>query len=690
MSVCIPKEIAQSLKAAVESGEVSLMKLSKMSTEERSAVFQKYLKDPEVVKKLNIGFEARMNSETAGILRKYIIREMDKVPPRSKKDLLNKLNKIENVLNPKEGKPFLADLAEQKVGVKLSQEEAGNIFKYVDEAKKVKDKIIAEKIPLDSPIREEYALKQLDLDKYTNALLQRSYESVSDMFNAARNADDLSDKTAKYSKALFFTGTSGLGSILKAALASIDNSVWGVQGIKTLLRGDVKFWAKNAYDSTMNIPKAISGAGGSVDESVIGMKRWINIERKSPLVDRELVELYKSDNYINGVYERDGGFYGLDILGRGEEAIPPSVLSRLKGLGRLQAGTEDLYNSSVIRLRRRIADQLIENAKNLDIDVFDKEVAQTLGEAASSLTGRGRLHWAESSGNFLNLTFFSARLLKSTLDTYWLPFRGVTFGANNAAERLVAKESAKVWRGIAGIVGATYTSQQILGEDVVKIDTHPTSSTFGQVSIAGGRPIEIFGGNLSVARVIARMFSDKIYDPKLGVFKERKFYEDNTDALVQFFTNKKSPWASFIKDVFIKQEHFNGDPVTPASIVENYLIPITWQGFREDAFEKNDLSSALLYSSASALGFSSKDMKWNPSGEEWKGLKAANEKKYWEAVSELGSEMDTMIEEWRTSDEYQEMTEEERAKYAEKTLNRARNSVISNYSDFIPEETPEE
>ncbi len=83
-------------------------------------------------------------------------------------------------------------------------------------------------------------------------------------------------------------------------------------------------------------------------------------------------------------------------------------------------------------------------------------------------------------------------------------------------------------------------------------------------------------------------------------------------------------------------------------------------------------------------------MKWNPSGDDWKALKAADEKKYWKAVSELGGEMDVMIEEWRTSDEYQEMTEEERAKYAEKTLNRAIDSVISNYSDFIPEETPEE
>lgn len=685
MSVCIPKEIAQSLKTAIEKGEVSLMKLSKMSTEDRSAIFQKYLKDPELVKKLNIGFEARMNSETAGILRKYVVREMDKVPQKSKKDILNRINKLENVLNPKEGEPFLADLAEQKIGVKLSQDEAGTIFKLASDAKKTKDRIISENLPFNSPVRDEYAIQQLDLDKYTHEILQKNYETVGDMFRDARNSENIADKTAKFSKALFFTGTSGMGSILKSALASLDNSVWGIQGIKTLLRGDVLFWSKNALNSTINIPKALIGAG-NIDDSAKGMKKWLNIERKSPLVDRELIELYKSDNYINGIYERDNGFYGLDILGRGEEALPPSILSKLPVVGRLQAGTEDLYNSSVIRLRRRIADQLIESAQDLDIDVFDKDVAETLGEAASSLTGRGRLHWAEPAGNFLNLTLFSARLLKSTLDTYWLPIRGVTLGANNATERLVSKETGKVWVGMASIVGTVALLEKMLGKESVDIDLQPTSSTFGNVSVAGGRPIEIFGGNLSVARVIARMFSDKIYDPKLGVFKERKFYEDNTDALVQFITNKKSPLLSFYKDVFVSREHFGGEPVTPTSIVENYLIPITWQGFNEEAFKKNDMSSALLYTATAGLGFTSKDMKWNPSGDEWKSLKTANEKKYWEAVSELGAEMDVMIEDWRSSDEYQEMTEEERTKFAESKLRKAQNSVISNYSVFIPEE----
>jgi hypothetical protein len=45
MSVCIPKEVAQTLKTAISNGEVSLKKLSQMSTEARREVFEKYLKD---------------------------------------------------------------------------------------------------------------------------------------------------------------------------------------------------------------------------------------------------------------------------------------------------------------------------------------------------------------------------------------------------------------------------------------------------------------------------------------------------------------------------------------------------------------------------------------------------------------------------------------------------------------------
>jgi hypothetical protein len=52
--------------------------------------------------------------------------------------------------------------------------------------------------------------------------------------------------------------------------------------------------------------------------------------------------------------------------------------------------------------------------------------------------------------------------------------------------------------------------------------------------------------------------------------------------------------------------------------------------------------------------------------------------------------MDILIKEWRESDDYQEMTEEERTKYAEKALNKAMKNIISDYSSFIPEETPEE
>jgi len=249
----------------------------------------------------------------------------------------------------------------------------------------------------------------------------------------------------------------------------------------------------------------------------------------------------------------------------------------------------------------------------------------------------------------------------------------------------VAVENLKVWRGIAGFAASIYALQQILGEDVVSIDLHPTSATFGFVSAVGSQPVDMFGGIPTIARTFARMFSDKKWDPKLGIFVERGWWESGSDELVNFIEAKKSPLLSFY-ETLLNGEHFGGEPVTVQSMAANYMIPITVQSVWEAGYKKEDYSSAMQFMMFEGLGFGTRDMKWNPAGDDWKALRAADEKKYWEAVSDLGGEMDTLLKDWKASEDYQNMTEEERTKFAEKALRNAKDDVISSYSDFIPEE----
>lgn len=687
MSVCIPKEIAQSLKAAINSGEVSLMKLSKMSTEDRSAVFQKYLKDPELVKKLNIGFEARMNSETAGILRKYVLREMDKVPAKSKKDLITRIDKLKNALDPKEGKPFLADLAEKKIGTRITAEESQELFKYADDVKVAKDKLTEAmnkgKVGADDPLRTDYALKELALTKYTDDLFISRDESIIDQFKSASNAEGW-DKAARFTKAIFLLPTHVLGSVLKGALASLDNGFHGRQGIKALLKGEVREWADNIATSFKRIPGAVKNSGAINPEDLKGWDKWFNISRGTPMMDLELIELYKSDNYIKGLYQQASNSYGMDILGRGEEAFPPSFLAGLKGWGRFHRVSEDLYNSSALRLRRKMADNIIENAKKWGLDPMDKDTANTLGEGIGSLTGRASLGRAESVADIFNTVAFSARLFKATTDTYWHVARGLIQG-DDAAKRLVAIENLKVWRGIGGLMVSIAAMEKLAGEDVVSIDLHPTSATFGFVKVGGLQPVDMFGGIPTITRTFARMFSDQKYDPKLGIFIERPWYQTGSDELINFIEAKQSPLISFY-NTLINGEHFGGQPVTLETMVANYMVPITIQSVWEAGYKKEDYSSAMQFMMFEGLGFGTRDMRWNPAGDEWKALRAADEKKYWEAVADLGDEMDILLKDWKSSEDYQNMTEEERTKFATKALDKAKKDVINNYSDFIPEE----
>lgn len=736
INTCIPKEIAQSLKMAVESGEVSIMKLSKMSTEDRRGVFLKYVKDADLAKKLNVGFEARMNSETAGILRKYVLREMSKTSPTVRKGLLEKIKNLDskteyaklleqreklisnydkledvpektlkalddkisalegsplttNLLNPVEGKAFLTDLAEQKVGAKLTREEAQDLFKYaqdVQDSKKVlTEAMVKGKVGMDDAVRNDFAIKEALLTKYSDNIFESRKATVSDDFKSgiqsAKNKQ-AAEAISRLSWAAWRLSTETLGGALKSSLAMLDIGFGGRQGIKTLLSGDIKLWSKEILWAAKNIPEAFVGAGA--DAKNVG--KWLNISRETPLYDRELIELYKSDNYINGVYQQANNFYGMDILGRGEEALPPSFLEGVVGLGRLHKASSDLYNTAALRMRRQLADKWIEIAKADGIDVMDRVEATKLGEGLGSFTGRANLSFLEPAGNFLNLAVFSARLAKSITDTYWHAIRGVTTGADDKALRLVARQNGKVLAGISSIITGVYALSQIVGEDNLSIDLHPTSSTFGFIKVGNSKPVDVFGGNLSIARTVARLFNNTTYDPKLGVFKEQSWFENRTDEIGNFITGKKSPLIGFYADL-INQEHFGGEPVTVSSMVENFLIPITWSNVGEQGFLKNDWPSALQVMLFEGTGFGVRDMKWNPSGDKWMSLKTTAPKKYWEAVSELNDEMDVFIKEWRSSSDYQGMTEEERTKFAEKALRKAKDSVIDDYSDFIPEES---
>jgi len=175
LNTCIPVEIANSLKAAIQSGEVSIKEISALKSEERRAIFEKYLKDSDLAKKINVGFEARMNSKTAGILNKYILREMGKTTPAIKKSLVDKVSKLDNILNPEESKPFLSDLVEQKLGAKLSKEEAQTLFKYADDVKQaqttLKEAMAVGKVAQDSPLRNDFAMKELLLQSSLDLLV---------------------------------------------------------------------------------------------------------------------------------------------------------------------------------------------------------------------------------------------------------------------------------------------------------------------------------------------------------------------------------------------------------------------------------------------------------------------------------------------------------------------------------------
>lgn len=117
-----------------------------MTSEERNSLFSSYV-GSDFAKQLNVSFEKAMVDGQKAALRKYAIGneedvarattagkfagalkdQFNPVKPEVRDRMLEKINKLDQILSPKENAGFLHDLAAEKMGATLTEEEAKTI-----------------------------------------------------------------------------------------------------------------------------------------------------------------------------------------------------------------------------------------------------------------------------------------------------------------------------------------------------------------------------------------------------------------------------------------------------------------------------------------------------------------------------------------------------------------------------------
>jgi hypothetical protein len=375
-NVCLPPAEVEKFKQALRTGRINPESLSKLSSEERHAFFSKIVGDGNA-KTTNALFESKMLLKNQKYAYVNWAKKVAGISPEVRRDLITRINKMdERILNPEGEKAFLRDLAEARLGVSVSVNEARKITRMSTKlqelaAKQKKDGTF----PSESD-RMAFGYAKVDMGE----------------FLATKKLD--AEKLGVKDTLLSHPGenVSKVSGVAKSVRAALDNSALFRQGWKTVWTNPL-VWQKNARKSFADLAR--SGI----------MNRDVKREVMADIVSRPNYRQYEKMKLA---------------IGNIEEEFPSSIQNKIPLLGRGFKASEAAYENFLYRTRADVADKYLEIAKANNVNINDKKQLESMGKLVNSLTGRGNLGAAEGTkvaSVHLNNIFFSVRFLKSNIDT---------------------------------------------------------------------------------------------------------------------------------------------------------------------------------------------------------------------------------------------------------------------------------
>lgn len=550
---CLPNHLATEFKTKLKNGEITPDKLIKMTSGERNAFFGEFMGKVNA-KEVNASFESKLllKNQQQGIIT--WAKTVAGIKPEVKRDLLSKVEKMTEILQPKELDSFLGDLAEKRLGMDVSAEEAGKI---VDLSKSISD---AESTMKSSPRRSIGQPPTVEELAYGKAKV--------DFYNYVNELKVESGKLPIGEKLKHPLDTAiEIGGMSKAMKSSMDNSAIFRQGWKTLMT-DPKIWLNNAIDTFHNISKTIGG------------KAVMN-EVNADIVSRPTYSLMQKAKLAVGTVE---------------ESFPTSWPEKIPALGRLYKASQDAFTAFVHKTRADVFDKYIDIARKSGVDVTDKFELESIGKLVNSLTGRGSLGKIEPIANIVNNVFFSIRLLKSHIDT--LTLHG-TEKMSWFARKKAATNLLKMISGASAILAIA----NAVNPDSVEED--PRSADFGKIKVGDTR-FDVTGGLSGLITLVSRVATKSSKSSISGVVTPTdsgKYGAMTTgDVIVNFFSNKLSPASSFVKDI-LTGTTFEGEKPTLLGELKNLFVPLpvtNYQEVRDNPKSANTI--AVLIADALGIG----------------------------------------------------------------------------------------
>lgn len=609
LNFCLPPDRVDAFKRGLKSGEIDPEALSRMSSEERHVVLGKYVGE-HAAGRVNAEFESKilLKNQQQGYLN--WAKNVSGIKPVVRRDLIKKIENMDKILQPEDQAQFMEDLASQRLGVGVTQEEAGTIAKLSKELSEAKGKMNTDGVFDSKTDRMKYGYATEDLTDYVSGL-KRDAEKL--------HVGELL-KPSSYNGAVKNYGTAiekGAGNV-KAASAALDDSAIFRQGWKTFITNPIKWWS--------NAPKTFYTAWKEVGGK--NMMREVN------------ADIISRPNYSR--YQKAGL-----AIKNAEEAFPEALTGKIPILGRLYKASESAYTGFVYKMRADVFDEYLKAAEKAGININDKEQLLGIGRVVNSLTGRSDLGSLDRAAGAVNNIFFSPRFLKSNFDTltaHALDTKITPFARKQAALNLVKIITA------TGVILAT--------ADAIapgSVDWDPRSTDFGKIRVGDTR-FDVTGGMGSLVVLTARELigssksasSGKITDLRAGGFNA----QNQVGLFNDFIRNKLSPAASFFINSFTGTDSL-GNKTDVLNEGRKAITPIGLQTIQESMANPNS-ANTLAVAIADGLGLSANT--YSPSGNNsgktsWSASTAKNITAFKQSVgdtkfNEAGKQFDDRYNKW--------------------------------------------
>src|SRR3990167_418065 len=515
---CLNKNLADVFLNKLKSGSVNPDQLAKMASKDRRSLFKTII-GKENAEEVNALFEKNILLKDQKKAMVNWAKQVTGLKPEAQKDLVTRINKMDKILDPENEMVFLNDLASHKLGVTVTFEEASMLSKLAKEVSIKKDAIE------NGGDRLEYGMALVEFKDFVSNLKNESGKIT---------VEDIKAKPLEIGGKAIGQAIVNVAGIAKSLKASLDNSVIGRQGLKTLF-SNPDIWLKNSAKSFVDIYKILSG------------KEALNMVR---------AEVLSRPNALNGLYKKEG--LAIEVQ---EEAYPSTFPENIPVFGRFFKASQGAFTAWQYRTRADVFDRYVDIAEKYGADITG------IGKVVTSLTGRGTFGQRyEAAASAANNLFFSPRFLKSNIDL--LTIHALDKDIGGFARAQAAYNLLGTVVGVATVLAIA---------DAVfpgSVEWDPRSSDFGQIKVGKTR-FNVTGGIGAIVVLASRLLSGSTKSKgRIKPLNSGKFGSmTKLDVIYNFFEGKLSPVASVMKTI-LEGKDYKGDKPTLTSLVADLAVPI--------------------------------------------------------------------------------------------------------------------